>query len=283
MRNKKDGGKKMTRQQLAEAEAALSARKRIAAAVMFFALVCALGWQADRLLDVHVKKVQIEGELSEGERKAVRDTISEAIQDSGAAGLHSLSLEEVRSAVSRLSWADRVSARRRWPDTLVVQLMRHTVVARWGGGGFVASNGEVIKPPASQETSQTADAVDLPLLNCQQATSAKAMEVYTVLNRTLSESGLQLVELNESLLGEWTAGVVDGSNSGPKLLVTLGRDDLAPRLRRFLAVRAELLSGENAVARFAAVDARYHNGVAVQFFDSEVSRQQSTISEELVR
>ena len=201
------GGKKMTRQQVAEAEAASIARKRTIAAIFVCGLVCVLSWQADRLLDVHVKKVQIEGELSEGERKAVRDTISEAIQVSGAAGLHSLSLEEVRSAVSRLSWADRVNARRRWPDTLVVQLMRHTVVARWGGGGFVASNGEVIQPPTSKSDSQAADRVDLPLLNCQQATSAKAMEVYNVLNRTLSDSGLKLVELNESLLGEWTAGV----------------------------------------------------------------------------
>ena len=71
--------------------------------------------------------------------------------------------------------------------------------------------------------------------------------------------------------------------SGPKLLVTLGRDDLAPRLRRFLAVRSELINSESPVARFAAVDARYHNGVAVRFFDSEANGQSLTIAEELVR
>jgi len=249
--------------------AALRRNRRLVAGLTVLAVVCAIGWQADRWLDVHVKKVQIEGELSAGERDAVMTTIGEAIEASGAAGLHSLSLAEVQSAVSSLSWAERVSARRRWPDTLVVQLMRHTVVARWGGGGFVASNGQVITGPESSAHRE------LPLLNCQESSSARAMEVFNVLSRTLDSAGLRLVELNESPLGEWTAGVAEqsgaGERSAAKMLVALGRDDLAPRLQRFLAVRSQLLASAQSEQQpygrrlIASVDARYHNGVAVQF------------------
>jgi len=235
--------------------------RRWFAGLCVVAVICVLVWQVDRWLDVHVKMVQIEGELSAGEREAVMATIGQAIDSSGAAGLHSLSLAEVQSAVSSLSWAERVSARRRWPDTLVVQLMRHTVVARWGGGGFVASNGQVITLPSSDTR------LELPLLNCEESSSARAMEIYNLLSRTLSGAGLRLVELEESLLGEWTAGIAEPSATGgwsvTNMRVALGSDDLAPRLQRFLAVRSRLL--DEKVTRLASVDARYHNGVAVRF------------------
>ncbi len=210
-------------------------------------------------------------------------TIAQAIESSGAAGLHSLSLDEVQAAVSGLSWAERVSARRRWPDTLVIRLMRHSVVARWGGGGFVASNGLVITPASSESHS----AIDLPLLRCKEASSSRAMEVFNVLNRTLSPAGLKLVELNESELGGWTAGVAaDFTQSITH--VTLGRDDLAARLQRFLAVRSHLLNkaavanrntdeadeagsvAERNMSFIASVDARYHNGVAVRWAEESL-------------
>ena len=247
--------------------------KRLIAGLFVIALVGGVVWQADRWLDVHVKMVQIEGDLSVGEREAVMRTIGDAIESSGAAGLHSLSLAQVQSAVSSLSWADRVSTRRRWPDTLVVQLMRHTVVARWGGGGFVASNGEVIDLPAAGERQE------LPLLNCVGADSARAMEVFNLLSRALSPVGLRLVELNESLLGEWTAGIAGASGASSsahnttKMLVALGHDDLVPRLRRFLAVRSQL----NATNRVASVDARCHNGVAVRFNSAQAISQQESL------
>jgi len=250
--------------------------RRIFAAVLVATLVFGIGWQADRWLDVHVKKVQIEGELSSAEREAVMATIGEAIDASGAAGLHSLSLAQVQSAVSSLSWADRVSARRRWPDTLVVQLMPLTAVARWGGGGFVASNGEVISLSASNARTQ------LPLLNCEGANSARAMEVFNLLSRALNPADLRLIELNESLLGEWTAGIVERASaselSAEPMFVSLGADDLVPRLQRFLAVRARLIDEHkmaggysSPMTRVASIDARYHNGVAVRFVESAIT------------
>lgn len=241
-------------------------RRRVIALVVVLGAVGAILWQADRALDGNVRKVQIEGELSGGEREAVMTAIAEAIKSSGAQGLHSLSLDEVQAAVTGLSWAERVSARRRWPDTLIVRLMRHSVVARWGGGGYVASNGEVITLPAANSV----NGMSLPLLNCKESSSVRAMEVFHLLNRTLVAQGLRLVELNESVLGEWSAGVaVPGVAPQPAeqtLFVALGGDDLALRLQRFLAVRSQLLQqARQQNQQIASVDARYHNGVAVRF------------------
>ena len=261
-------GRKSSTKKLAQAQlqARRLMRRRVIALVVVLGAVGAILWQADRALDGNVRKVQIEGELSGGEREAVMTAIAEAIKSSGAQGLHSLSLDEVQAAVTGLSWAERVSARRRWPDTLIVRLMRHSVVARWGGGGYVASNGEVITLPAANSV----NGMSLPLLNCKESSSVRAMEVFHLLNRTLVAQGLRLVELNESVLGEWSAGVaVPGVAPQPAeqtLFVALGGDDLALRLQRFLAVRSQLLQqARQQNQQIASVDARYHNGVAVRF------------------
>lgn len=226
-------------------------RRRFVSAGIVLAVAALVFWQADQWLDVHVKKIQIEGELSASERSAVSAAIAAALQSTGAAGLHSLSLSQVQDAVSKLSWADHVSARRRWPDTLVIRLMRHSVVARWGGGGFVATNGEVIEMAGELANP------NLPLLSTQRASSARAMEVFSSLNSTVDHAGLRLAELRESQLGEWTAVLGNGVE------VALGRDDLAARVQRFLIVHEQALSGS--AQKVAAVDARYHNGLAVRW------------------
>lgn len=259
-----------TKQDLIDAQFELRSRKRrrLLAALCLLVVVGGVTWQADQWLDVHVKKIQIEGELSGGERDAVTEIIAQAIKRSGAAGLHSLSLEEVRGAVASLSWADQVSARRRWPDTLVLRLTRHSVVARWGGGGFVATNGKIITPASGEQK----PAAELPLLNCKHASSGRAMEVFSLLNGTLNRAGLQLVELNESELGEWSAGVASSTGSD-WVSVVLGRDDLAGRLQRFLAVRNQALKDD--LPKVAAVDARYHNGIAVRWREPAVAAEEA--------
>lgn len=231
--------------------------RRLIAAVAVFAVGVLGFWQADRWLDVHVKKIQIEGELTASERDAVSAAIAGALQETGAAGLHSLSLSQVQDAVSGLSWADRVSARRRWPDTLVIRLVRHSVVARWGGGGFVATNGEVIEFAGDDSH------VSLPLLSTQRASSARAMEVFRLLNGSFERGGQELAQLRESELGEWT--VVLGSG----VEVVLGRDDLGARVQRFLVVHEQALA--NNTQKVAAVDARYHNGLAVRWQPDETN------------
>ncbi len=256
--------RKTTRASAAEvsAQAVTLRRRRFIAAAVVIAIGIGVFWQTDRWLDVHVKKIQIEGELSASEREAVTAAIAGALQDTGAAGLHSLSLTQVQDAVSGLSWADRVSARRRWPETLVIRLVRHSVVARWGGGGFVATNGEVIEL-AGGDTNAS-----LPLLSTQRASSARAMEVFSLLSGTFERAGLHLAALQESELGEWTAVLENG------VQVVLGRDDLAARAQRFLVVHEQAL--QNSEQKVATVDARYHNGLAVRW-QAEISNTSNSI------
>ena len=84
-------GRKSSTKKLAQArlQARRLMRRRVIALVVVLGAVGAILWQADRALDGNVRKVQIEGELSGGEREAVMTAIAEAIKSSGAQGLHS--------------------------------------------------------------------------------------------------------------------------------------------------------------------------------------------------
>ena len=214
----------------------------------------ALGWLVPKLYDLPVRNIVISGDLTEHEREAVRLAISAAItiENGSAAGLHSLPLPKVQNAVAELTWAEAVGVRRRWPGTLEVQLRRRGVAARWGGGGYVAGNGHVIEPVGEVPG-------DLPLLDCQQSSAPRGMEVFQLLSARLAPAGLRPRVLRESLLGEWTVELENG------VQVVLGRAQLRERLERFLAVYDAL---PQQAARLGTVDARYHNGVAVAWRDA---------------
>ena len=66
-----------------------------------------------------------------------------------------------------------------------------------------------------------------------------------------------MVELRESQLGEWSVVLRDGFS------VVLGAEDLGERLNRFLAVYSNDLAER--FSEVEAVDARYHNGIAVSW------------------
>jgi len=211
---------------------------------------CGSVWLLAQQLDGEINRIQIEGELTSTERAAVRGAIVQAMEGRPAQ-LHSIDLGVIRKAVDQLTWSERVSVRRQWPDTLRVQLSKRGVAARWGDGGYVATNGSLIQPAANLATD------DLPLLDCALSSAARAMEVYQLLSTKLSLVGLRVIELRESQLGEWSIQLRGG------FAVVLGKEDLAGRLQRFLAVYAVDL--ERRANEIVAVDARYHNGIAVSW------------------
>lgn len=227
--------------------------RNLTGVLLIVALLGGAAWQLPRLLDVPVRSILIEGDLNDAERTAVRDAISAALMiDDAAIGLHSLSLDTVRDAITDLTWADAVGVRRRWPDTLQVHLRRQAVAARWGGGGYVAGNGRIIEPA-------TEVVGDLPLLDCSLSSAPRGMEVFQLLTTMLAPVALRPRSLHESRLGEWSVGLDNG------VTVVLGRQDLQERLQRFMAVYAAL---SDRAARIGTVDARYHNGVAVAWRDA---------------
>ncbi|MEZ5558805.1 MAG: cell division protein FtsQ/DivIB [Pseudomonadales bacterium] len=202
-------------------------------------------WLVWQRLDQPVTHVRVEGQLSAAEQQAVRNVLQSEI----TSPLQSLDLEALRQAVAELSWPRAVMLRRVWPDSLVVRVEKESVVARWGAGGYLTSDGKVVQVPDP--------VADMPLLAGTLATPREAMETYQLLQAQVRPLDLRIDALTQNALGEWQMTLENGVS------VALGRDELNPRVQRFLLAYRRLLVRDP--DRVAHVDARYDNGVAVSW------------------
>jgi cell division protein FtsQ len=197
-------------------------------------------------INTPVRVVRVTGDLTAAERSGVEAAVEQRL----TGGLFDVSLDELVASVLALGWPRDVRVRRAWPGAIDVTVTKDAIVARWGGGGALNSAGEVIVAAAEQDPS-------LPLIRCETASGARAMQIFQMLGQVLGQTGLKIAAIEEDALGEWQVTFSNG------LTVALGRDDLLARAERFYRVFAGVIGGRlDSVAR---VDARYGNGVAVSW------------------
>ena len=204
-------------------------------------------------LDQPVARVLVTGPLLPEERKAIEVAVVEHLDG----GILSADLEALRAGILGLGWPRTVAIRRSWPGTLSLEVEKPTVVARWQDA-YLASDGRVVQLPAGKP--------GLPRLDCASADPRAAMEMFHRLSEAVEAAGLFIEHLSENAFGEWQVRVSNGTMEA--LPVKLGAETMEERLNRFLLVFEEHLSTR--AAEIAAVDARYHNGIAVSWREAEL-------------
>ena len=90
------------------------------------------------------------------------------------------------------------------------------------------------------------------------------MEIFHRLSEASSPQGLEISELSENELGEWSLTFTEG------VTLKLGAEELPERLARFLSVYTQRLAQR--FDEVAQVDARYANGVAVSWRSRELDQ-----------
>ena len=157
---------------------------------------------------------------------------------------------EAKQSLEQHPWIRRVSAKKVWPDALVLDIQEEIAIARWGDGQLINQFGEIFEPSGRQRTA------GLPLLVGSEGEQHRVMEQYRAVSQQLFSVGLRATSLSLSPRGNWTL-ILNGSMS-----VTLGRDKIIERLARFIELyqSSELMAFE----KLASVDLRYDNGIAVR-------------------
>jgi cell division protein FtsQ len=164
-------------------------------------------------------------------------------------GLVALPLDQVRDTLRELAWVDDVRVSRVWPDGLAVEVTEQRPTARWGSDQLLNYRGEVFAPPSLGRFA------GLTSLYGPEGSEQQVMANYLALSKVLTQRGMRLHELRKDERGAWQAKLAAG------IELRFGRDDLADRIRRFIAVydRQLVLYQDN----ISSVDLRYHNGLAV--------------------
>ena len=197
-----------------------------------------------------VKNVRIQGELKYVQQDELQVAIAKHVQE----GFLGMDVTAVREAVETQPWVKRCSVRRTWPSTLVLSITEQKAIARWRDSGLVNAEGEYFQPLKSSIPA------GLPELSGPKGTAVAVTAHYRALQNSLAPLDLSVSNLSMDSRRAWRMQLDNG------MKVLLGRDESAPRIKRFIQVYPKVLAPQfDAVAQ---VDLRYTNGFAVAWTEA---------------
>ena len=164
-----------------------------------------------------------------------------------------MDLDAARASLARVPWVRAIALRRQWPRRLEIEVDEHDPLARWNDGALVNTRGEVFVANW---------AGDLPEFSGPDGQAQLMTERYREWSALLAPLALRLRGLTLSARGGWQLRAAD---DGGALTLDVGRDDVAGRLARFMAVYARTVGVlARAGTHIDHVDLRYRNGFAAR-------------------
>jgi cell division protein FtsQ len=197
-------------------------------------------------LDQPIQRVLISGRFQRVSPGDIERAVKERVR---GAGLVSVELDGVRSAVAAIPWVDKASVQRSWPRGLSVTVVEQVAAARWGESGLLNTRGELFASAATHIPPE------LARLSGPEGSQALVAARYLAAQGRLVEAGLHLTALRLDERGAWELDLANG------ITVRLGSRQIDERFERFMITAIKLIAQR--ADDIAYVDMRYSNGFAI--------------------
>lgn len=194
-----------------------------------------------------IENVSINGAIDAVDRAALKDIIRQHT----AGGFLRVKMERLEEELELLTWVRHASVQRYWPDTLSVNVLQHSPIARWGDAGLMNVYGDLFYPN-DIEAYQS-----LPILYGEAVRAKDLARTFEVSMQQLKPLGLHLRGLFEDERQSKHLVLVDG------LVISIGDGDVTEKIDRFITAYEQYLA-EN-LSEVKKVDLRYTNGLAVEW------------------
>ena len=194
-----------------------------------------------------IENVNISGRIDAVDREA----LTTIIRRHSAGGFLRLKMDELESALEKLTWVHQASVQRYWPDTLSVNVLQHSPIARWGDTGLMNVYGDLFFP------NEIEDYQSLPMLYGEEVRAKELAHTFENSMQQLNLLGLQLRGLFEDERQSKHLVLSDG------LVISIGDGDVSNKIKRFSTAYKQYLS-EN-LNEVKKIDLRYTNGLAVEW------------------
>jgi cell division protein FtsQ len=184
-------------------------------------------------------------ELTAAPQRVPSELLEKVVREQVRGNFFTVDLERTRQAFEKLPWVRKVSVRRKFPWSLEVEIEEQVALATWNGKELVNTHGEVFTAKTEQV---------LPAFIGQPDTSAQVSQMYGELNTALQPMQQQIALISLSPRFAWQVKLDSG------MVLELGREEMQPRLARFVAVYPYSLAAMTRPVKH--VDLRYRNGFA---------------------
>lgn len=224
-----------------------------AAIVMFAAMV---PWGASQVLnamDRQVMAIDMKGHLVGENRTDLERQAGKWIGRS----FFATDLSDIKESLEQRPWVETAAVRRVWPDRLEIEIREKKPLAYWNDRKLVSRSGRLFEPANPEVAGR------LPKLAGPDERVKDVITMAQGMSDTLADRGLVFAGLTLEQRGAWTLTLGSG------IEVVLGRSQVQERFERFITVYENRLAPRS--HEVSRVDARYTNGVAVQWKAAETA------------
>ena len=205
------------------------------------------------LLDRPIESIAISGPF----QRVTPLQIEEAISAELETGFLGAELGQMQERIQALSWIDRATVARRWPDRISITVTEQVPAAIWDEQGLLNVRGELFVTEARHIPAE------LPRLSGPRDRSADVARRYLAIREQLIPLGLDLRQVRLDPRGAWEMTLTNG------VQIRLGRRDIDGRTGLFLDVVANIITGRGTDIEY--VDMRYSNGFTIGWKDGAVA------------
>ncbi|PSF10504.1 cell division protein FtsQ [Marinobacter fuscus] len=213
-------------------------------------LAAMVPWAADKVLaamDQQIMAVDVRGEFVGDSRTGIERAAGRWIGSS----YFSTDLADIKADLEQRPWVASAAVKRIWPGRLEIDIREKRPLAYWTDGRLVSRAGELFAPPNPEVAGK------LPRLAGPDERVRDVIAMARTMSDELTGYGLGFAGLTLEARGAWTLVLSNG------IEVVLGRDQVEQRFERFITVYENRLASR--VDEVSRIDARYSNGVAVQW------------------
>lgn len=162
----------------------------------------------------------------------------------------------IQTNISKMPWIQKSSIEKKWPDSLVVQILEHIPIGFWNDLYFIDVNGTIFYVPKNRLN----NVKNLLKIYAPKNSEKVIFQVLLVIKNILEK---EQISLNTIYVGEQFAWDLTIENN---LKIRLGRYDKIYRLKRFVTIYPVLLKiaqKENKTMKY--IDLRYNSGLSVGY------------------
>lgn len=166
-------------------------------------------------------------------------------------GFFNLSLRNLQTELEALPWVMSAEVKRKWPDTLIVNIVEHEAYCKWNDAAIIATDNTVFAPPKNTISK------DLPALRGPEGTAQIVLSMFEQLSQQLQPLQIKIASLTLDNYYTWQLTLDNG------LAVNLGREDVVARVGKFVKAYPKVFAGRASDVEY--IDMRYQHGMAVKW------------------